>query len=116
MTMTRRRASVAVSAAVALLLAGCGGAAKTTVDQQNLQTAIAVSIALHKHELSIVQCPKGVTASKGVRFTCTATLASGQQVPFTVTGLDDKGNVHYGGFAVPASTSSSTGSGTKTKK
>ena len=79
-------------------LAGCGGSS-TTIDQQNLQTSIEVGIAQQKHMLSVVQCPKNIQASKGVTFTCTATLASGQQVPFTVTGLDDKGNVHFGGFA-----------------
>ena len=68
------------------------------IDQQNLQTAIEVSIARQKHVLAIVQCPKGVAAKKGVTFTCIATLASGRQLPFTVTGKDDKGNVHYAGF------------------
>ncbi len=83
----------------ALSAVGCGGGS-ATVDQVNLQTAIAVSIAQQKHVLAIVQCPKGVQAKKGVTFTCTATLADGHQYPFTVTVTDDKGNVHYGGFPV----------------
>ena len=48
--------------------------------------------------LSIVTCPIGVKARQGVKFTCTVTLADGRQIPFTVTGKDDKGNVHYTGF------------------
>jgi uncharacterized protein DUF4333 len=82
-----------------LVVAGCGGGHGTTVDHGNLQTAIAISIAQQKHQLAIVSCPKGVKAKKGVTFTCTATLAFGRQAPFTVTGKDDKGNVHYEGFA-----------------
>jgi hypothetical protein len=96
-------------------LTSCGGGGSTTIGQENLQTAIAVSIAKQKHELAIVQCPQGVVARKGVTFACTATLATGQQVPFTVTGLDDKGNVHYGGF--PSSVASgSTGTSTTKQK
>jgi hypothetical protein len=96
--IARRFWALALLAPVTMILSACGGGA-TTIDQQNLQTAIAVSIARQKHVIAIVECPKGVKAAKGVRFTCTATLASGRQLPFTVTGLDDKGNVHYGGFA-----------------
>jgi hypothetical protein len=88
-----------VGAVVAALSAvGCGGGSTATVDQLNLQTAIAVSIAQQKHVLAIVQCPKGVKAKKGATFTRTATLADGRQYPFTVAVTDDKGNLHYGGF------------------
>ncbi len=101
-----------VAAIAATALGGCGDSKTTTIDQGNLQTAIAVSIAQQKHELSIVQCPKGVTARKGAVFTCTATLASGRQIPFTVTATDSKGNVHYGGFPVNAA----TGAGPSTER
>jgi hypothetical protein len=105
--------------ALAATLAGCGGST-TTIDQQNLQTAIAISIAQQKHIMSIVQCPKGIQAKKGVTLTCTATLASGQQIPFSVVGTDAKGNVHYGGFPTPVSTtpgsSTTTTTGSKKKK
>jgi hypothetical protein len=100
MTARHRACSaLAASLAVAALTAGCGGDSKiTTVDRLNLQTAIATSIAQQKHQIAVVSCPPGVPARKGQKFTCTATLASGRQVPFQVTAKDDKGNVHYEGF------------------
>jgi hypothetical protein len=89
--------ATASATAVALLGAGCGGSART-IDHTVVENAIAVSVAKEKHMLSIVTCPIGVKARQGVKFTCTVTLADGRQIPFTVTGKDDKGNVHYTGF------------------
>jgi hypothetical protein len=40
-------------------------------------------------------CPTGVARQAGKQFTCTVTMANGQQSRFIVTEKDDKGNVHY---------------------
>jgi uncharacterized protein DUF4333 len=96
--LSRRRLGVGLCAIglTAGVLSGCGS--DTKVDRLNLQTAIATSIAQQQHKLAVVSCPGNIKAKKGVTFSCVATLANGRQVPITVTGKDDKGNVHYAGF------------------
>lgn len=87
---------VAVSA---VALSACGGTDEpATVDHTIVESAIATSIARQQHVIAIVACPKGVRQERGKRFTCTATLASGRQVPVNASVQDDKGNVRYSGF------------------
>lgn len=85
-------ASVGVAA-----LAGCGSSS-TVIDHTVVQTAIEISIAQQQHVIAIVSCPKGIVAQTGRRFYCSATLASGRQLPITVTATDDNGDVSYSGF------------------
>ena len=84
-------------AGAALAVAGCGSDA-VVIDHTVVETAIETSTLKQQHVFTVVSCPKGVVAEKGRRFTCTATLRAGTQVPVTVTAQDDKGNVHYEGF------------------
>ncbi len=81
----------------ALALSGCGGST-TVIDHTVVEKAIEISIAQQQHIITIVSCPKGVVAVKGVRFYCTATLASGHQLPITVTATDRRGDVTYSGL------------------
>ena len=81
----------------ACLLAGCGSST-TTIDHTVVEKAIEISIAQQQHVIAIVSCPKGITAQAGRRFYCSATLASGRQLPITVTATDASGNVTYTGF------------------
>jgi Domain of unknown function (DUF4333) len=84
-------------AGAALAVAGCGSD-PVVIDHSVVETAIETSALKQQHVFTVVSCPKDIVASKGRRFTCTATLRSGTQVPVTVTARDDKGNVHYEGF------------------
>jgi hypothetical protein len=72
---------------------GCGSSG--TVDATRIEKAIEVSVAQQRHVLSIAVCPTGVARQAGKQFTCTVTMANGQQSRFIVTEKDDKGNVHY---------------------
>jgi hypothetical protein len=87
----------ALAGAAVLALSGCGHSS-VVIDHSVVETAIETSALKQQHLLTVVSCPKGIVASKGRRFTCTATLRSGTQVPVAVTARDDKGNVHYEGF------------------
>jgi uncharacterized ParB-like nuclease family protein len=89
--------SLPAALVTALALSGCGSSA-TVVDHTLVEKAIEISIAQQQHVLSIVSCPKGLTAKKGLRFVCGATLASGKQLPISVLASDAKGNVTYTGF------------------
>jgi hypothetical protein len=92
-----KRAFAAAGCVAALLSTGCGDDG-TTVDHTTLEKAIEVSVARQRHELVIVACPKGIKATKGKKFSCTATRANGEQVKFRVTAKDDKGNLRYVGL------------------
>jgi hypothetical protein len=90
-------ALVATALATAVL-AGCGGDDPVEIDHSVVETAIETSVLRQQHIFTVVACPKGIRAERGRRFTCTATLKSGSQVPVQVTARDDTGNVHYEGF------------------
>jgi hypothetical protein len=77
----------------AVAMTGCGGSG--TLDATRIEKAIEVSTAQQRHVLSIAVCPTGIARQTGKRFTCTATIANGQQFRFLVTEKDDKGDVHY---------------------
>ena len=96
--MHRRRVRVGTLAGVgAALLAGCGSSS-TTIDHTVVEKAIEISIAQQQHVIAIVSCPKGIVAQDGRRFYCSATLASGRQLPIAVTATDGRGDVTYSGF------------------
>ena len=86
------------AAGAALGAVACGGDHPVEVDHSIVETAIATSVARQQHLLSIVACPTGVDAVKGKRFRCLATLASGRQVPVTVTVRGADGTVDFSGF------------------
>jgi hypothetical protein len=88
---------IALAGAAVLAAAGCGNSS-VVIDHSVVETAIETSVLKQQHVFTVVSCPKGVVASTGRRFTCTATLRSGTQVPVVVTARDDKGDVHYEGF------------------
>jgi hypothetical protein len=81
----------------ALALAGCGGTT-VTIDHTVVENGIEAGVAQQQHVLSTVSCPPHIVAKKGRHFVCTATLATGRQVPVSVTATDSKGNVRYAGF------------------
>ncbi|MFZ0041990.1 MAG: DUF4333 domain-containing protein, partial [Solirubrobacteraceae bacterium] len=88
-----------VAVQVAIGLSACGSGSKSVVIDHNVvQNAIEVGVAQQQHVLSIVTCPPGITAKKGVTFACTVTFADGKQGSVTVTGIDDQGNVRYSGL------------------
>jgi hypothetical protein len=87
----------ALAATAVLAVAGCGGG-PAVIDHSVVETAIETSVLRQQHIFTVVSCPKGIVAAAGRRFTCTATLRSGTQVPVQVTARDDKGAVHYEGF------------------
>jgi hypothetical protein len=82
--------------AAGLAAAGCGGSSKgpTILDTEKVERAIESSSLAQRGEHARVTCPSGVHQTKGLSFTCTATIASGS-TPFTVTQLDGAGHVHY---------------------
>lgn len=80
-----------------LAVAGCGDD-PLTLDHGVVENGIEAGIAQQQHILSTVSCPPDIEARKGRTFVCTATLASGEQLPVDVTATDDKGNVSYSGF------------------
>jgi hypothetical protein len=82
----------------AVALGGCGGKDSVTIDHTVVEKGIEAGVAQQQHVLSTVSCPPKIVAKKGREFVCTATLASGRQVPVTVTATDDKGSVSYAGF------------------
>jgi Domain of unknown function (DUF4333) len=92
-----RLLSLALAGAAVLAVSGCGKSS-IVIDHSVVETAIETSALKQQHIFTVVSCPKGVVASKGRRFTCTATLRSGTQVPVVVVARDDKGDVHYAGF------------------
>ncbi len=79
-----------------LALSGCGST--TVIDHTIVEKAIEISIAQQQHIITIVSCPKGVVAAAGTRFYCSATLASGRQLPITVSATDSRGDVTYTGL------------------
>ena len=88
---------LALAVAAVLAVSGCGDS-PVVIDHSVVETAIETSALKQQHIFTVVSCPTGIVAAKGRRFTCTATLRSGTQVPVVVTARDDKGNVHYAGF------------------
>lgn len=88
---------VVVAGLVAGALVGCGDD-PVVIDHGVVEKGIEAGIAQQQQILATVACPPDIEARKGVEFVCTATLKSGRQVPVTVTGTDDKGNVSYSGF------------------
>lgn len=91
------RRVLVICALVVATTAGCGDD-DVVIDHTVVESGIEAGIAQQQHVLSTVACPPDIVASKGKTFTCTATLASGRQVPVEVTATDDKGNVNYSGF------------------
>ncbi len=86
--------------AVALILAltGCGDDDSVVIDHGVVESGIEAGIAQQQHILTTVACPPGIEAREGRNFVCTATLASGRQVPVDVVATDNKGSVDYSGF------------------
>jgi hypothetical protein len=91
--------ALAAAGVIAAASAGCGSSG--TLDPTRIEKAIEVGVAQQRHVLSIAVCPTGVARQAGKRFTCTVTIASGQQFRFLVTERDDKGNVRYEAAAGP---------------
>lgn len=86
-----------VLALTILAFAGCGED-PVILDHGVVENGIEAGIAQQQRILTTVACPPDIEARKGKTFVCTATLASGRQLPINVTATDDKGNVSYSGF------------------
>jgi Domain of unknown function (DUF4333) len=79
------------------VFAGCGDD-PVVLDHGVVENGIEAGIAQQQHVLATVACPPDIEAHEGGKFVCTATLASGRQLPVDVEMTDDTGNVSYSGF------------------
>ena len=77
--------------AVAGLIAGCG---ETKIDGPRAERLIRELVTEQVGaRVTSVTCPTGITAKKGVRFTCAVTAADGTRGNVVVTGRDAQGGV-----------------------
>jgi uncharacterized protein DUF4333 len=84
------RAAFAVLAPLALLaLPGC----TRRIDEHDAETKIADLVRRQSNARMDVDCPGGVKAEKGQRFTCVARIAgTSSRVDIDVALVDDKGS------------------------
>jgi hypothetical protein len=86
-----RRAYLCIGLAAAALIAGCG---ETKIDGPKAERLIRELVTEDVGaRVRSVTCPTQITASKGVRFTCTIVAVDGTRGPVVVTGRDSEGGV-----------------------
>jgi hypothetical protein len=91
--MAPPRVLLALTAAAALALAGCGD---KKLDTDKLESKIKDGIQKQAGvRVKSVDCPGDVKVKKGDTFNCKATTSSGQTANVKVTQQDDEGNVNY---------------------
>ena len=78
-------------ATAALLVAGC----QTTLNDENLETAISSWIVERGGEQAVVTCPDDRPVQQGDTFPCVATFGDGSTATFQVTQTDNTGNVSW---------------------
>jgi hypothetical protein len=92
----RRSLAVALGClalSAALLATACG---KSQLDTSKLEDQIQTELAKRSGiEIQTVDCPDGVEARKGDKFTCSATTARNERVVIEVTQDDSKGAVTW---------------------
>ncbi len=88
---TLRRANLCLPLALSVLIAGCG---ETKIDGPKAERLIREIVTQDVGaRVASVSCPKGITAKKGVVFTCAVTAIDGTQGDVIVTGQDSEGGL-----------------------
>ena len=87
--MRARTALVVLAPLAVLALPGC----TRKIDEHDAEAKIADLVRRQSNARMDVDCPGGIKAEKGQRFTCTATVAgAASRVDINVELVDDKGS------------------------
>jgi uncharacterized protein DUF4333 len=89
-SLTRLAVSVAIAAAV---FSGC--TQTLTLNNDNLQVAIAQWLQDNEGQSATVTCPDDRPLQQGDTFQCQAMTTDGLNITFQVTQTDNAGHVHF---------------------
>jgi hypothetical protein len=87
----RARTALALAPLTLLALLALPGCARK-VDEHDAETKIADLVRRQSNARMTVDCPGGVEAKKGARFTCAASIGGSSRVDIAVQLVDDKGS------------------------
>jgi hypothetical protein len=84
----RAHVALALVPLAVLALPGC----TRKVDEHDAEAKIADLVRRQSNARMTVDCPGGIEAKKGERFTCAATVGGSSHVDISVELVDDKGS------------------------
>jgi hypothetical protein len=91
-----KRVALPVTAALAVLVAGCGSSSPANLNTNRVAQSIEQTLLTKRNLKATVTCPQNVKQQKGVQFTCMAVTKQFGTTPFHVTVQNDNGYVTYG--------------------